>query len=53
MGDQRFSAPLQGLIAGEVDISSIRAELIRPGILKNDLLSRFWNQCKEKAHAQA
>ncbi len=53
MGDQRFSPPLQGLIAGEVDISPIRAELIRPGILKNDLLSRFWNHWKEKEHAQA
>ena len=51
MGDQKFSPPLQGLIAGEVDISPIRAELIRPGILKTDLLSRFWNQWQEKEHA--
>jgi NAD(P)H-nitrite reductase large subunit len=53
MGDQRFSAPLQGLIAGEVDISPIRAELIRPGILKKDLLSRFWDQTKEQTDARS
>jgi hypothetical protein len=51
MGDQKFSTPLQGLIAGEVDITPTRAELIRPGILKTDLLTRFWNRWKEAPDA--
>lgn len=50
MGDQKLSAPLQGLIDGQVDITQIRAELIQPGILKNDLLNRFWN-LRQEAHA--
>jgi hypothetical protein len=50
MGDQKLSEPREGLIAGQIEITSIRAELTRPGILKSDLLGRFWKQWKQ-AHA--
>jgi len=51
MGDQELSAPLQGLISGQVDITAIRAGLLRPGILENGLLSSFWKGWKEE-HAR-
>ena len=47
MGGQKLSTALQELIAGEVDITPIREELIRPEIVKNDLINRFWNEWKE------
>jgi NAD(P)H-nitrite reductase large subunit len=47
MGDQKLSAPLQGLIVGQVDVSPIRSGLTRPDILENDLLTSFWNRWQE------
>jgi len=41
MGDQKLSIPLQELIAGETDISSIRDQL-QPGAALGQILMDFW-----------
>ncbi len=43
MGAQAASRPLQALITRQADISSIREELLRPGVRLGELVTRFWN----------
>jgi NAD(P)H-nitrite reductase large subunit len=42
MGDQTLSWPLQKMIAGKADISSIRDQLMKPEAPLADLLAQFW-----------
>lgn len=44
MGDQKLSSPLQVLIREEVDISSIRDQLISPNAPLSDIVAKFWSQ---------
>jgi NADPH-dependent 2,4-dienoyl-CoA reductase/sulfur reductase-like enzyme len=42
MGEQTLSIPLQELVSGQVDITSIRAQLLHPGAALGELLLEFW-----------
>jgi NAD(P)H-nitrite reductase large subunit len=42
MGDQKLSAPLQALVRDQVDITSIRAQLLAPNAAFVELLLDFW-----------
>ncbi len=42
MGDQAVSRPLHHLIGGQVDITPIREQLLRPKAPLEDLVTRFW-----------
>ena len=42
MGDQSISRPLEELVADQVDISPIRAELIRPGADLSQTINAYW-----------
>jgi NAD(P)H-nitrite reductase large subunit len=44
MGDQSLSQPLEELVAGQVDISPIRSQLVNPGADLGEILLKFWNQ---------
>lgn len=43
MGDQTLSRPLQQLITGKVDITSIRERLLEPGAPVSDIITQFWS----------
>ena len=42
MGDQKLSRPLERMISGNVDISSIRERLLSPGAKIADVIAEFW-----------
>jgi NAD(P)H-nitrite reductase large subunit len=42
MGDQLLSLPLEKMIAGEVDISPIRSQLLASGASIPEIISDFW-----------
>jgi NAD(P)H-nitrite reductase large subunit len=42
MGDQKLSRPLEKMISDNVDISSIREELLIPGARIGDVIAEFW-----------
>jgi NAD(P)H-nitrite reductase large subunit len=42
MGDQKLSRPLEKIISQNVDISSIREELLIPGARVGDVIAAFW-----------
>jgi NAD(P)H-nitrite reductase large subunit len=42
MGDQTLSLPLEKMIAGGADISSIRGKLMTPEAPIADLIADFW-----------
>jgi NAD(P)H-nitrite reductase large subunit len=42
MGDQSLSLPLEKMVAGEVDISSIRPQLLAGGAATAGVISGFW-----------
>ncbi len=42
MGDQTLSRPLQKMIEGKADISSIRERLLQPDAPLADLIAQFW-----------
>jgi NAD(P)H-nitrite reductase large subunit len=44
MGDQTLSRPIQQLVAAQVDISSIRDQLLQPGAPLGDLLHEHWTR---------
>ena len=44
MGDQTLSRPLQQLVAGQVDISPIRDQLLQPDAPLGDLVHGFWTR---------
>ncbi len=44
MGDQALSRPIQHLVAEQVDISSIREQLLMPGADVADIVANFWCQ---------
>lgn len=48
MGDQTLSWPLQKMIAGKADISSIRDNLLEPNAALADLIAQFWLVWREK-----
>jgi NAD(P)H-nitrite reductase large subunit len=48
MGDQTLSRPLQILIREQVDISSIRENLLSPNYSLVDTLSKFWEEYTQK-----
>jgi len=48
MGDQNLSRPLHHLIARQVDISSVREQLLAPPIPLADLIARFWSSWRRK-----
>jgi NAD(P)H-nitrite reductase large subunit len=47
MGDQKLSRPLEKMIAGGADISSIREKLMRPDAPVADLIADFWINWRE------
>jgi len=49
MGDQKLSWPLQKMIAGRADISSIRAKLMAPEAPIADLIADFWMGWRKQA----
>jgi NAD(P)H-nitrite reductase large subunit len=49
MGDQTLSWPLQKMVAGGADISSIRNSLMQPNAPIADLIADFWMMWREKA----
>ena len=49
MGDQKLSWPLEKMIAGAADISSIREKLMAPEAPIADLIADFWVKWREKA----
>ncbi len=49
MGDQTLSMPLQKMIAGSADISTIRQKLMEPDARVADLIADFWMTWREKA----
>lgn len=51
MGDQAFSAPLEGLIANRVDITPIREKLLQPGAPVGELAAEYWYRWEESIHA--
>ena len=42
MGDQQLSFPLEKIISENVDISSIRDQLLAPNTNAGDIIARFW-----------
>ena len=42
MGDQKLSFPLEKMITGNVDISSIRERLLAPNARIGDVIAEFW-----------
>ena len=48
MGDQTLSWPLQKMIAGKADISSIRDNLLEPNAALADLIAQCWLIWREK-----
>ena len=48
MGDQTLSWPLQKMVAGKADISSIRDQLMQPNAPLADLIAQFWLIWREK-----
>jgi NADPH-dependent 2,4-dienoyl-CoA reductase/sulfur reductase-like enzyme len=42
MGDQKLSLPLEKIISGNVDISSIRERLLEPNARIGDVIAGFW-----------
>lgn len=51
MGDQTLSLPLQDLILRQVDIGTIRHDLISSQEFPGDLLTSFWRQWQEAGRA--
>lgn len=51
MGDQAYSAPLEGLIANRVDITPIREKLLQPGAPIGELVTEYWYRWDESTHA--
>ena len=49
MGDQTLSWPLQKMIAGRADISSIREHLMQPNAPLADLIAQFWMSWRTNA----
>ncbi len=47
MGDQLLSLPLEKMIAGEVDISPIRAQLLSSGAVISDVISDYWEKWRK------
>jgi len=48
MGDQTLSFPLEKIISNNVDISSIRDNLLAPNANISDVLARFWSNFMER-----
>jgi NADPH-dependent 2,4-dienoyl-CoA reductase/sulfur reductase-like enzyme len=48
MGDQTLSRPLQHLVAGGVDITPVRTQLLQPGARIADILVDFWTLWKTR-----
>jgi NAD(P)H-nitrite reductase large subunit len=44
MGDQMLSLPLEKMIAGELDISPIRSQLLAGGSRIGSLISDYWSK---------
>ena len=44
MGDQTLSLPIQGLVKNQVDISSIRAQLLAAGADLSSILAAYWTR---------
>ena len=51
MGDQTLSQPLHHLITHRIDITPIRASLLRSDIKIGDLIANFWSQHRSTIHA--
>ncbi len=49
MGDQKLSLPLEKMITGKVDISSIREQLLAPTAKIGDVIAEFWTSRKSKS----
>jgi NADPH-dependent 2,4-dienoyl-CoA reductase/sulfur reductase-like enzyme len=49
MGDQKLSLPLQKMIAGGADITSIREKLMKPNAPIADLVADFWVTWRKQA----
>jgi hypothetical protein len=48
MGDQALSHPLQHLVVGQVDISAIREQILRPTSPLGDVIAEFWAAWRQR-----
>jgi NAD(P)H-nitrite reductase large subunit len=48
MGDQKLSFPLQKIISGNMDISSIREKLLMTNAKIGDVIADFWATCNSR-----
>jgi hypothetical protein len=48
MGDQTLSLPLQKIILGNLNISSIHDKLLAPGAKIADVIADYWTNLKNK-----
>lgn len=48
MGDQQLSFPLEQIIAGKMDISSIRTQLLAPNAKVGETIAEFWAGAKAR-----
>ena len=46
MGDQKLSQPIHQLVARQVDISPIRAQLLSPNARVGEIIAAFWEQVR-------
>jgi hypothetical protein len=46
MGEQKLSLPLEEMIFAQVDITSIRAQLLQPGAPLGHLVMDYWSGIK-------
>jgi NAD(P)H-nitrite reductase large subunit len=46
MGDQKLSFPLEKIVAGNMDISPIREQLLAPNAKVGDVIADFWSERK-------
>lgn len=44
MGDQKLSFPLEKIISGNLDISTIRDRLLAPNAKAADIIAKFWSE---------
>ncbi|MFT3893544.1 MAG: FAD-dependent oxidoreductase [Anaerolineales bacterium] len=51
MGDQKLSFPLEKIISGNVDITSIREKLLMPNAKVADIVADFWTEYQTSAVA--
>ena len=46
IGDQKLSQPIHQLVARQVDITPIRAQLLSPNVRLGELIAAFWEHVR-------